>query len=118
MDVESFPDMKEAEVLDAYGNEEGAEIQCTCGSPTSFDFQLIFLNRQDYDLVAECAGHDRRKHFVGNPLPSCRPRQGRPGWWFGFYHHARLVHDLLWIRFVASEDEVPSGMNDPATPEV
>ncbi|KAL3426729.1 transmembrane amino acid transporter [Phlyctema vagabunda] len=26
-DVESVPDMKEAEVLDAYGNEEGAEVQ-------------------------------------------------------------------------------------------
>lgn len=27
-DQESLPDMKEAEVLDAYGNEEGAEVKC------------------------------------------------------------------------------------------
>lgn len=28
IDEESIPDLKEAEVLDAFGNEEGAEIQC------------------------------------------------------------------------------------------
>lgn len=27
-DEESLPDMKETEVLDAYGNEEGAEVKC------------------------------------------------------------------------------------------
>lgn len=30
LDEESLPDMKDTEVLDAYGNEEGAEIQCGC----------------------------------------------------------------------------------------
>lgn len=28
-DEESLPSMKEAEVLDVFGNEEGAEIHCT-----------------------------------------------------------------------------------------
>lgn len=27
-DVEVLPDFKEAEVLDAYGNEDGAEVKC------------------------------------------------------------------------------------------
>lgn len=68
--IRDFASLKDTEVLDAFGNEDGAEVKCRLSttpihhnsSLSDFDF------RQDYDLVAGRTCNDCGKYISRNSL--------------------------------------------------
>lgn len=70
-DEDSLPEMKQTEVLDAYGNEEGAEVQCAyiCSVPTDGSKPNVYpSHRQDHDMDTRSFGDDCREHLPRYPV--------------------------------------------------
>lgn len=93
--------LKGGEVLDPFGNEEGAEVKCRFQEIRNYTCNANIIFRQDHDMVAGCAGYDRRKYLPRNSLsPSCS-REGRVDWWFDRYHWTWNIFYIIWICLVA-----------------
>lgn len=107
-DVEDIPGLKEEPILDAYGNEDGADIKYKTMAWWQGAMGAYLVVPEMLSLMLY--SHDCGEHITGHPFSPCRHVHSRLDRWYHRSSRIGNLLDLLWICAMAIQNEVSSSM--------